>query len=282
MVNYFVLLNNTTFLAKALLTQIYFYKINPTRFGVSLGADDETYTLSKIGVAFIEGDVHHSIQKGDFSYFERSNYLGQIWAVRRSAHVQSSILSILYNTQGPMSVSSTACASSTQAIGKAMRMIEHDDADIMIAGGTDSFISEFSVAGFALLGALSQNNENPEKASRPFDLKRDGFVIGEGAGILILEELNHARERSATILAELTGFGTSSNAYRMTDSPPDGRGADQAMWSALQDAGLLPEDIDYVPNEPREYKIDTVLSNSFAFGGHNASLVVEWYQEVNG
>lgn len=104
MVNYFILLNNTTFLAKALLTQIYFYKINPTRFGVSLGADDETYTLSKIGVAFIEGNVHHSIQKGDFSYFERSNYLGQIWAVRRSAHVQSSILSILYNTQGPMSV----------------------------------------------------------------------------------------------------------------------------------------------------------------------------------
>ncbi len=337
-------------------------KIDPTRFGVSLGANDETYTLSKIGVAFTEEDVHHSIQKGDFSYFKRSNYLGQIWAVRRSAHVQSSILSILYNAQGPMSVSSTACASSTQAIGKAMRMIEHEDADIMIAGGTDSFISEFSVAGFALLGALSQNNENPEKASRPFDLKRDGFVIGEGAGILILEELNHARERGATIIAELTGFGTSSNAYRITDSPPDGRGADQAMWSALQDAGLSPEDIDhinahgtstpindrsetlaikkvfgkaayripisanksmlghpiagtgaieliisvltiqnniipptinyerpdpncdldYVPNEPREYKVDTVLSNSFAFGGHNASLVVERYQEVNG
>jgi 3-oxoacyl-[acyl-carrier-protein] synthase II len=271
----------------------------------------------------------------------------------------SHIVSIFFNLQGPLSSSSTACASATHAIGKAMRLIEHGDVDIMIAGGTDSCLSEFSVAGFYLLGALSEDNEEPQKASRPFDLKRNGFVLAEGAGILILEELQHALKRGAPILAELKGYGTSSNAYRITDSPPDGRGPDQAMQSALDDAcmspgsishinshgtstmlndrsetisikkvfgdsayqipicanksmighpiagagaieliisvlsitkGIIPPtinyevpdpdcDLDYVPNEARECAVETVLSNSFAFGGQNASLVVARYQE---
>ena len=103
-------------------------------------------------------------------------------------------------------------------------MIEHDDADMVIAGGTDSCLSEFSVAGFYLLGALSENNSSPSRASRPFDLRRNGFVLAEGAGILVVEELQHARERGAPILAELKGFGATSNSYRITDSPPEGRG----------------------------------------------------------
>jgi 3-oxoacyl-[acyl-carrier-protein] synthase II len=333
--------------------------IVPTMFGISLGGNEETSGLNDVERAFDGEQVLSSIHKRDLSYFKGSGSLAKIWALRRCAHTTSNFISILYNAQGPVSTSSTACASSAQAMGKAMRIIEHGDADIMITGGCDSIISEFPVAGFGLLGALSRNNEDPERASRPFDLKRDGFVLGEGAGILIIEELSHALERGAKIIAELAGFGTSSNAYRITDSPPDGRGADQAMKLALQDAQLSPEDInyinahgtstllndrsetlaikkvfgkdaysmpissnksmlghliasagaielivsvltiqkniipptinyevpdpdcdlDYVPNEPREYEVDTILSNSFAFGGQNASLVVERYQE---
>lgn len=332
--------------------------IDPTMLGISLGGNEEIYKLSNFSDAFDEEQILSSMDKQDLSYFNSASYLGKVWSVRRCAHTTSNILSILYNAQGPVSTSSTACASSAQAMGKAMRMIEHGDADIMITGGGDSIISEFAVAGFGLLGALSQNNEDPEGSSRPFDLKRDGFVLGEGAGILIVEELSHAQERGAKIIAEITGFGSSSNAYRITDSPPDGRGADQAMRSALLDAGLSPDDInhinahgtstlindrsetqaikkvfdkaayrmpissnksmlghliasagaielivsvmtiqkniipptinyeipdpdcdlDYVPNESREYEVDAVLSNSFAFGGQNASLVVERYQ----
>jgi 3-oxoacyl-[acyl-carrier-protein] synthase II len=333
--------------------------IEPTRIGISLGASEETYTLSRFDDAFVAADIYQHLARSEFSYLKQSKPLGHIWPVRKSAHITSQIVSIVFGALGPSSASSTACASSTHAVGKALRMIEHGDADMVIAGGTDSCLSEFSVAGFYLLGALSENNSSPARASRPFDLRRNGFVLAEGAGILIVEELQHALNRGALILAELKGFGASSNSYRITDSPPDGRGPDQAMLTALQDAGMIPEDIDhinahgtstvindrsetlaikkvfrerayripvtanksmlghaiagagaielivsvltlqhniipptinyevkdpdcdldYVPNEKRQGAVNAVLSNSFAFGGQNASLVVGRYED---
>ncbi len=148
--------------------------------------------------------------------------------------------------EGPLSTVSTACTSSSQAVGEGLLRIRRGDADVMVVGGVDVLVDALMVTGFAKLGALSERNDNPQAASRPFDADRDGFVLGEGAGILILEERGRALSRGATVLAELSGFGCSCNAYRITDSPPDGRGAYQSMAAALADAGLSPSDIGYI------------------------------------
>lgn len=148
--------------------------------------------------------------------------------------------------RGPRSTVSTACTSSSQAIGEAMLRIRRGEADVMVAGGVDALSEPLMVVGFSKLGALSTRNDAPEHASRPFDLHRDGFVLGEGAGFLILERESIARARNAPILAIAEGWGCSCNAWRITDSPPDGRGAAAAMAGALADAGLSPADIDYV------------------------------------
>ncbi len=140
----------------------------------------------------------------------------------------------------------TTCASGTQAIGDAARIIERGDADVMFAGGTDSMINPFGMLGFTLLGALSTNRGAGSRASRPFDARRDGFVMGEGAGVVMLESPTHARRRGARIYGEVAGYGLASDAYRLTDEPLDGRGAVLAMEAALRDAGLRPIDIDYV------------------------------------
>lgn len=150
------------------------------------------------------------------------------------------------DAQGPFSTVSTACTSSSQAIGEALLRIRRGEADAMIAGGVDALSEPLMVVGFAKLGALSTRNAEPERASRPFDLHRDGFVLGEGAGFLVLEEEGMARRRGAPILATLDGWGCSCNAWRITDSPPDGRGAAQAMAAALADAGVAPHEVGYV------------------------------------
>src|SRR5207244_3738029 len=140
----------------------------------------------------------------------------------------------------------TACAAGSQAIGEALDMIRHGDADLMLSGGSHSMIHPLGVTGFNLLTALSTRNDAPEKASRPFDLDRDGFVIGEGAGMLVLEELEHARRRGAMIYAELTGYGSTCDAYRMTDNHPEGRGAVACIRAALADARLDAADVGYI------------------------------------
>ncbi|MCX7883547.1 MAG: beta-ketoacyl-ACP synthase II [Caloramator sp.] len=140
----------------------------------------------------------------------------------------------------------TACASGTNAIGEAFRAIERGEADIMFTGGTEAAITPLAVAGFSSMKALSENNENPKSASRPFDKNRDGFVIGEGAGILILEELEHALKRKAKIYAEVVGYGASCDAYHMTSPDPEGEGAALAIKRAIEDADIKPEDINYI------------------------------------
>ena len=161
-------------------------------------------------------------------------------------HTPAGHLANEFALDGPNVACQTACAASSQAIGEALELIRANDADVMLAGGSHSMIHALGVTGFNRLTALSQRNDSPRTASRPFDLTRDGFVIGEGAGMVVLEELEHAKKRGATIYAELTGYGTTADAYRMTDPHPEGRGAIRAMADALTDAGLKPADIAYI------------------------------------
>lgn len=152
----------------------------------------------------------------------------------------------LAGAEGPWSTVSTACTSSSQAIGEALLRVRRGEADAMIAGGVDALSEPLMVVGFSKLGALSSRNEDPSRASRPFDLHRDGFVLGEGAGFLVLEAEDVARRRGAPILARVAGWGCSCNAWRITDSPPDGRGAAQAMVAALRDAQVPADAVGYV------------------------------------
>ncbi len=161
-------------------------------------------------------------------------------------NMASGQISILYNAKGPNTVVCTACAAGTHAIGWAFKEIQRGAADIMFAGGSEAVITELALAGFGSLKALSTRNDEPEKASRPFDKDRDGFVIGEGAGILILESLEHAEKRGADIKAEISGFGLTGDAFHMTAPPDDGEGGARAMKEALEDAGISPDELDYI------------------------------------
>jgi 3-oxoacyl-[acyl-carrier-protein] synthase II len=155
-------------------------------------------------------------------------------------------VSIKYGARGPNEATATACTTSAHSIGDAFRIIQRGDADAMIAGGTEASITPLGVAGFASMRALSTRNEDPEHASRPFDKDRDGFVVGEGAGILILEELEFAKARGAKILAEVIGYGLSADAFHMTGMAPEGEGCYRSMQHALKVAGVTPDQIDYV------------------------------------
>ena len=155
-------------------------------------------------------------------------------------------VSIRTGAKGPNSATATACTTSAHSIGDSFKIIQRDDADVMICGGAEACITPMGIGGFAAMRALSQRNDEPEKASRPWDKERDGFVVGEGAGILILEEFEHARRRGANILAEIVGYGMSGDAYHITSPSEDGDGAFRVMRLAIKDAGIEPEKIDYV------------------------------------
>ena len=267
------------------------------------------------------------------------------------ANMASSQVAIRYGFMGPSTATVTACTSGSDAIGNAMRMIQFGEADVVLAGGTEALITPICLGGFSVMRALSTRNDDPETASRPFSATRDGFVLGEGAGIMVLESLSHAKARSANILAELKAFGRSSDAHHMAEPHPEGKGAALAMNNALRESGLNTEDIGYinahatstpagdkaeagaikkvfshdvpvsstksmtghllgaagaieaiacvqavqsgvlppsinfdeadpdvplnvVANEAREVTINSALSNSFGFGGQNASLII--------
>jgi 3-oxoacyl-[acyl-carrier-protein] synthase II len=162
------------------------------------------------------------------------------------ANLASGQIAIHFGAKGPNTCIVTACATGAHCIGDAFRAILYGDAEAIIAGGTEANITPLTIAGFNAMKALSIRNEEPEKASRPFEKNRDGFVVAEGAGILILEDLEFALKRDAKIYGELIGYGYSSDAYHITAPPPDGEGAARCMRMAIKDAGLRPEDIDYI------------------------------------
>ncbi|MBP83590.1 MAG: beta-ketoacyl-[acyl-carrier-protein] synthase II [Verrucomicrobiales bacterium] len=275
------------------------------------------------------------------------------------ANISSGMVSMEYNLRGPNMCIVTACATSNHNIGEAWRMIKFGDADAFIAGGSESTICPMGLAGFGNMKALSMRNDEPEKASRPFDVDRDGFVMGEGAGVVVIEELEHAQKRGARIYAELTGYGVSADAHHLTSPHPEGDGARRCMEMAIKHAGVKPEqidyvnahgtstglgdicetkaikrvfgdyaetdlivsstksmtghllgaaggvelaacvkaigegvipptinldnpdefcDLDYVPHTARQTEVKRALTNSFGFGGHNASLIVEKFE----
>jgi 3-oxoacyl-[acyl-carrier-protein] synthase II len=162
------------------------------------------------------------------------------------ADIAAGIVSMQFNAKGPNYATVSACATSAHAIGDAYRTIQYGDADVMITGGAEATVTPMAIGGFANMKALSERNDDPETASRPFDATRDGFVMGEGAGIIILEELEHALNRGARIYAEVVGYGATGDAYHLTAPAPDGEGAQRAMKRALKDAGLEPKDIQYI------------------------------------
>jgi 3-oxoacyl-[acyl-carrier-protein] synthase II len=194
-------------------------------------------------------------------------------------------VAITFGLKGPNSCVATACASGSHAIGDAYRMLQYGDADVMVAGGTESCITPTGVGGFCALKALSTRNHEPQKASRPFDRERDGFVIAEGCGIVVLETLEHAKKRNAHIYAEVVGYGMSSDAYHMTAPDPDGDGATRAMLNALNDARLNPEDIDYINAHGTSTKLNDkieTLSIKVAFASHAKKVMVSSTKSMTG
>mgnify|MGYP001549135520 FL=1 len=218
---------------------------DPTRFGVYLGSGEgnqDFLTFSKMMSAALAGGQY------DASKFIAAglDLLDPAVELEQEPNMPAAHLATMFNAQGPNSNCLTACAASSQAVGEATEMIRRGDADVMLAGGTHSMIHPFGVTGFNLLTALSERNDEPTKASRPFDRLRNGFVLGEGSAMVILEELEAAEERGAKIYGEVAGYGTTADAYRITDIPPDGHGGIAAMRMAIADAGLSPAEVDYV------------------------------------
>jgi 3-oxoacyl-[acyl-carrier-protein] synthase II len=197
----------------------------------------------------------------------------------------SGMVSIRTGAKGPNMATCTACSTSAHAISDALLYIRHGYADAVIAGGSEAVITPLPVAGFASMRALSARNDDPERASRPWDRDRDGFVIGEGAGIVILEELEHARRRGAPVLAELVGFGMSSDAHHISAPSDDGDGAVRAMRAALDDAGLNPEDVDYInahgTSTPAGDVAETIAIKQ-VFGGYAKKLLVSSTKSMSG
>jgi len=220
-------------------------RIDPTSFGVYLGSGEgqqDFDRFTQMMVAGLDGDrfdVVRFVQKG----LEILNPLAEL---EQEPTMPAAHLASMFNAQGPNVNCLTACAASSQAVGEAVEIIRRGEADIMLAGGTHTMIHPFGVTGFVLLTALSTRNDEPQRASRPFDRLRDGFVLGEGAGMVVLEELEHAKRRGARIYGEITGYGSTADAFRITDTHPEGRGAISCMKMALADAGLNLDQIDYI------------------------------------
>jgi 3-oxoacyl-[acyl-carrier-protein] synthase II len=326
-----------------------------TRMGVYLGSGEGTQDFDNLIPIVAQAGLPdgRSIDTGVFMREGFARFHRDL-EEEQELHTTTAHLASVFDLEGPNLSCLTACAASSQSIGEAAELIRGGAADIMLAGGAHSMVHPFGMTGFCLLTAMTTSNAEPTRASRPFDRDRDGFVLGEGGGILVLEELEHARRRGAKIYAELSGYGLSSDAYRLTDPPPDGRGAVVSMRMAIQDAalnledigyvnahgtstpagdvaesraihtvfgtgadklpvsstksmtghlvaaggvveliacimalrqGVLPPtinyenpdpdcDLDYIPNQAREVRIDHALNNNFGFGGQNTTLIV--------
>lgn len=259
-------------------------KLNPARFGVYLGAgegqQDFNLFMGMVAKAQNAGEV-------DLEAFTRygMEVLNPQAEMEQEPNMPAGHLAALFNAQGPNLNCLTACAASSQAIGEATEIIRRGDADAMLSGGAHSMIHPFGLTGFNLLTALSTNNGDPTGASRPFDKNRDGFVLGEGAGMLILEELEHAKARGAQIYAEVAGYGSSADAYRITDIHPQGRGAITCVKMALADAKVNTDGIDYVNAHGTSTAVNDRVETLAVKGGleqHAASTPVSSIKSMMG
>ncbi len=221
-------------------------RLDPSRFGVYTGSGEGQQDFARftemMTAAMVDGkrlDVARFMQTG----FDVLNPLAEL---EQEPNMPAAHLASMFGAEGPNFNCLTACAASSQAIGEAMEIIRRGEADVMLAGGSHSMIHPFGVTGFNLLTALSTRNDEPTKASRPFDLQRDGFVLGEGGAMLVLESLEHARARGARIHAELIGYGSTADAFRITDTHPEGRGAISCLQMALADARINGDEVDYI------------------------------------
>ncbi|KYZ77335.1 beta-ketoacyl-[acyl-carrier-protein] synthase II [Anaerosporomusa subterranea] len=324
------------------------------------GLDLEQEDLTRIGTIIGTGiggmDTLHDQYK---TLFEKGpGRISPFFVPMMIANMPAGQTSITFGLQGPCTCVVTACATGTNSIGDAFKIIQRGDADVMVAGGTEAAVSPAAVAGFCAMKAMSTRNSEPEKASRPFDKDRDGFIMGEGAGVIVIESLEHAIARGARIYAEIAGYGSNADAFHITAPAPEGAQAAKCMAMALADAGIKPEDVDYinahgtstplndkneslaikslfgdhakklsvssiksmtghllgaaggieavataltvlndimpptinydnpdpeldldyVPNQAKEKKVRVALSNSFGFGGHNATILIKKYE----
>jgi len=257
--------------------------VDPARLGVSLGASGmgptdlepllgQAETL--LAVCRARGDWHFDLPAFAAELVARTNPIAPL---RGLPNLAATSIAIQQDARGPNDTVTTACSSGAQAIGRALGILRHDEADVVLCGGTDAMINPVGVLGFSMLGALSRRNDEPARASRPFDRDRDGFVLGEGAAILVLEREEFARARGARPLAELAGYGCSCDAYRITDERPDGSQAVRAMLAAIADAGLFPRDVDYVNAHGTGTLMNDrteTLALGKAFGSHAQGLRV--------
>jgi 3-oxoacyl-[acyl-carrier-protein] synthase II len=221
-------------------------KENPERLGVVMGTGIVPMDLGELAPALREAcDENGRLQSRRLGE-KGSSSLFPLWILKHLPNMVAAHISLAFNAQGPNSTITTACAAGTQAVGEAFRLIARGDAEIVLAGGADSRQDPLLLLAYTALGALSRSSRPPAEISRPFDGQRDGFVLGEGAGVLVLEELEHARRRDAVIYAEVLGFGSSFDAYAITQPDPDGRGAVRAIQWALREARVDPQDVDYI------------------------------------
>nr|QWL73884.1 beta-ketoacyl-ACP synthase II [Aeromonas hydrophila] len=244
---------------------------NAERVGVAIG--------SGIGGLGLIEQNHSSLVNGG------PRKLSPFFVPSTIINMVSGHLSIMKGLQGPNIAVTTACTTGTHAIGMAGRMIAYGDADVMVAGGAEKASTPMGMGGFAAAKALSNRNDEPTKASRPWDKDRDGFVLGDGAGVLVLEEYEHAKARGAKIYAELVGFGMSGDAYHMTAPPADGNGGARAMQNAIKDAGIAPEQVGYINAHGTSTPLGDVAElrgMKAVFGEHAKSLMISSTKSMTG
>lgn len=245
--------------------------IDPERFGVVIGSGIG-------GLETLEEEHKKLMEKGP-------GRISPFLIPMMISNMASGQVSMSFNAKGPNYSVVTACASGTNAIGEAYKLIQRGDADLMLTGGSESSITQLGMAGFCSMKAMSTRNDDPKTACRPFDKDRDGFVMGEGAGVLILESLEHALARNATIYGEVVGFGSSADAYHITSPAPEGEGAARSMRMAIKDAGIEPQKIGYVnahgTSTPYNDKFETLAIKS-VFGEHAKELAVSSTKSMTG
>lgn len=245
--------------------------VDPERIGCALGS----------GIGGLK-----TIEDGTEAYLKGGpRKVGPFYIPGSIINMIGGYLSIKYNLKGPNIAIVSACSTATHNTGSAVRMIQHGDADVMVAGGAEFATTPTSIAGFVSARAMSTRNDEPERASRPWDEERDGFVLSNGAGVLVLEELGHARKRGATIYGEVTGFGLSADAFHMTAPPDDGEGAARCMQNAIKDAGINPQDVDYInahgTSTPLGDLAETIATKT-TFGDHAYKLAVSSTKSMTG